>query len=165
MGLTLRPEPYLARTLAAAAAALPITAFNADGYSATYPSPPAGPALSTPLTGMMGKGYVSGVLTDINLGSVYKLTYRRRTLYGTSQASDGSLTADIVTAASWICSNFTASGVTNNSTLVSPKPIGCWGMFDRDVVGNSITARWKLYHWAAKNQKQVESTELRATDG
>lgn len=147
----------------AAVVASVLSAFNANGWSAEYPSVPAGPFIDS-AQAVQRTGYdtagVLGTRTD-----TLRINHRVRTLYGTGHPSDGSLTASTVAMSTWICSNDVVSGVTNNSTLISPKPVMGWGMAHRELVGNSLTVRVTAWHWAARLGKQVAAVKVIATDG
>lgn len=70
------------------------------------------------------------------------------------------LTADKVACSDFIYEGDIVSGMTNNSALVSPKPVAKWVSLDRDVVGNSITPEIVAFH-----RDGIAYVEFRATDG
>lgn len=138
----------------AEAGALPITSIDADGWQTVYPSVPAGPVLleDVPVT---RAGFTS-TGTATTYSETLKLTKRIRQPY----PNQASLSTNKVALSDFIYSTDTVAGVTNNSTLASPKPIAKWATLDRDTVGNSVTPELVAFH-----RDGVAYVEFRATDG
>jgi hypothetical protein len=57
------------------------------------------------------------------------------------------------------------AGVTNNSTVLSPKPLFAWTVPDRETVGNTIRVRGGAWHVAATGGKLVACVKYLFTDG
>ncbi len=74
-------------------------------------------------------------------------------------------TASNVALGDYILSTDSASGVTNNSTEISPKPIANWVMRDRQLVGDTIDWEIVAFHYSARDNKQVACVRVRANDG
>lgn len=89
------------------------------------------------------------------------LTKRVRQVY----PNQASFTTNNVALSEYVYAADAITGVTNNSTLVSPKPIGTWGMHDRVLVDTAIA--WEIipFHRDARNGTQVACVRVRATDG
>lgn len=142
----------------------PITAFNADGWTAHYPSPPAGPALLQAFS-IARQGY-DGAGAAVTRTDAAVITYRKRRAWQSGDgASQPPLTADVAALSTWICSDDAAPGVTNASTLVSPPPVANWTMAHRATVLNALTLSLVAFHWAARAGKQVACVKFLVTDG
>jgi hypothetical protein len=74
--------------------------------------------------------------------------------------NEGSLTANTVALSDYVYTTDTISGVTNNSTEISPKPVANWSIVDRRVVGNSLYLEIVAFH-----RNGVACVEFSATDG
>ncbi len=74
-------------------------------------------------------------------------------------------TASNVALGDYIVSTDSASGVTNNSTEISPKPIANWVMRDRPLVGDTIDWEIIAFHYYARDNRQVACVRVRANDG
>lgn len=72
---------------------------------------------------------------------------------------------DQVVLSERVCQGDIIPGCTNNSTQISPKPIGQWTSIDRETVGNSLTVGAVFAHWAARDGRQIRCCEFYATDG
>lgn len=72
----------------------------------------------------------------------------------------GTLTADSVALSDFVYSSDTIAGVTNNSAVVSPKPVAHWVSTDREIVGNSLTPELVAFH-----RNGIACVVFRATDG
>ena len=76
-----------------------------------------------------------------------------------------SLTTDSVALSDFVYSGDTITGVANNSTLTSPKPIANWALVDRRIVGNTLVLEVVAFHRNARGGKPVAAVVFRATDG
>ena len=143
--------------MASAGVSIPFTAIAADGWQATVTSPSD---LSLSPATVQRAGFDSTGTAATISDTVY-LTKRVRQVY----PAQASFTTDQVALNDYIYAADTITGVTNNSTLVSPKPIATWGMRDRVLVDSSIA--WEIipFHRDARNGTQVACVRVRATDG
>lgn len=140
---------------------LPITSINANGWSAVYPSPPTFDPSGDPETFNASRpGYSTAAATTTYTESM-TFTRRLRQVY----PNEGSLTTDQVVINDYLYSTDTISGVTNNSTETSPKPIANWVTLDRTVVGDTLTAEVVCFHRNARTAEQVPCVEFRVSDG
>lgn len=141
-----------------AAAAVPITVVAADGWQATATTPTDPPTLQS--IDVTRQGFdATGSATTI-ADTVY-LTKRVRQVH----PNEASFTTDQVALSDRIMAADTISGVTNNSTLVSPKPIAAWVMADRLTVGDTVDWEIAAFHYFARAGKQVACVKVRANDG
>ncbi len=128
----------------------------ADGWQMTAASAlPTGPVLDSAVFDVVRAGFNSTGGATTYTDQMY-VTKRIREPY----PNQASLTADKAACSDFIYEDDAVIGMTNNSTLVSPKPIAKWVMLDRDVVGNSITPEIVAFH-----RDGVAYVEFRATDG
>lgn len=139
------------------AAPTPFSAVAADGWQVTVASP-TDLTLTPFLVSRAGFDATGAATTYYD---VLRLTKRVRQAF----PSQASFTATSVAVSDYIYAADTISGATNNSTVVSPKPIATWGMMDRTLVGNSIA--WEIipFHRDARLGRQVACVRVRATDG
>lgn len=145
------------RVAAGAAAFTPFTAIAADGWQATVATPVD---LSLSRARVSRQGYdTTG--TAATISDTLYLTKRVRQAY----PSNASLTANNQALSDYVYSTDTISGATNNSTLTSPKPIACWAMPQRQLVGNSVHWEIAAFHRNARLGKQVACVQVRANDG
>jgi hypothetical protein len=80
--------------------------------------------------------------------------------------NDASLSTSSYALSDYIYSTDTPSGSpTNNSTIISPKPVCNWAMLARDVVGNTINLELTAWHRNARQGRQVAAVKFIATDG
>lgn len=146
-----------ATTGAPAADPAPISAMNADGWSATMVTP-ADLSLS-PIT-VSREGFdATGAAATIE--ETLYTTKRVRQAY----PNQTSLTTDTVALSDYIYSTDTIAGVTNSSAEASPKPIANWSMPHRIIVGNSLTVSLTAFHRNGSAGKPVAAVVFRATDG
>lgn len=153
-----RGPGHLSRVIAATlTASVPFSAIAADGWRATVASP--SDLSLTPFT-VSRAGY-DGTATAATISDTLYMTKRVRQVY----PSQASFTANDVAVSDYIYAADAIAGATNNSTLVSPKPIATWGMRDRVLVDTAIA--WEIipFHRDAKSGTQVACVRVRATDG
>lgn len=137
---------------------------NADGWSATYASPPTfDPAGSPEEFTVTREGFTTaGAVTTYTENLI--CTQRIRQPF----PNQASLTTDQVALSDYIYSTDTVAGATNNSTEASPKPVANWARPDRGIVGNTLPKE-KLevvaFHRNARNREQVACVEWTITDG
>jgi hypothetical protein len=141
-------------------AAVPIPAnfqsVNADGWSVTYASPPTFDPVGSPeFFTVLRDGYdATGAATTIAENLV--CTRRARQVF----PNQASLTTDQVALSDYIYSTDIITGVTNNSTETSPKPVANWALADRGVCGDTLHLELVAFH-----RNGVAAVEFRATDG
>ncbi|MEI4485581.1 hypothetical protein V8J36_05220 [Frigidibacter sp. MR17.14] len=146
-------------------ASAPLTAIGAEGWDATYPSPPASFAPDTaPQTitvkraGFDGNGDALTFVDTLTITSRVRLPYPNHlTLHATRVSM-----SDVVYADDQIF------GVTNGSLVSSPKPVANWARPARQVVGN-VLAKESLelvaFHREARGGEQVACVEWTISDG
>lgn len=135
----------------------PMTAIAADGWQATVTTP----ADLSFLPASVSRAGYDATGDSVTVSDAVLLTRRVRQAYA-NQALD---TANNVALNDYILASDTISGVTNNSTLVSPKPFGAWMMMGRSLVGNSIPWEMIAFHYFGRAARQVACVRVRATDG
>lgn len=140
----------------------PFQSVNADGWSVTYDSPPAefDPA-GDPVTFEVTRQGFNSTGTAVEIVDTVTCTKRIRQAY----SSQASLTTDQVALSDYIYEDDVLVGATNGSSAVSPKPIANWIMFDRAVVGDSLTLQVVAFHRDARNGEQVACVEFTVSDG
>lgn len=79
--------------------------------------------------------------------------------------SQASLTTSGVNLTDYVYSGDTSTGLTINSTEVSPKPICNWVIPDKLVVGNSVRLEIVAFHRNARFGEQVACVEFTISDG
>jgi len=109
-----------------------ISAVAADGWQATWASgTPSVPAtVDVTREGYDGTGTATTFTETLTLGTRVREPY----------PDQATLTADTVALADYIYSGDVIAGVTNNSTVVSPKPVANWATLDRKIIGDTLTA-------------------------
>ena len=138
-----------------------VTSINAEGWSASYTSPPTFDPVSNPKYVVASR---SGFDTSGNSNSVSEaltITQRVRQAY----PNQASLDTSRVALTDYVYSTDTISGVTNNSAETSPKPIANWVLPDHGVVGNSLHLEVVAFHRNARNREQIACVKFIATDG
>ena len=138
-----------------------------EGWSANYS---AQPTISSPVAFTVSRqGYTAtdstttnSVSTTSSILDTYYVTKAVRQSWP-NNANQSALSAAI---SDYIYSTDTPSGsVTNNSTLVSPKPVARWALPGRRTVGNSVRLEVVAFHRDARDGKQVAAVVFTATDG
>lgn len=144
-----------------------LSSVDAAGWSAQYSgTPPTFDPVNSPETVSVSRaGYDATAGATTHTESV-TLTKRQRQLYP-NQATP---TANGVALSTYIYSTDTISGVTNNSTKASPKPIAAWVTPDRQLVsgtigGSACPVEVVAFHRNARSGKQVAAVKFLITDG
>jgi len=151
LGLFLETKP------SASGAVVPFTVVDAEGWKTTVAVPSD---LSMTPASISRQGFTNTGTTTSYTDTLY-LTKRVRQPY----PNQASFTADQVALSDYIYSTDSASGATNNSVEISPKPVAHWVMTDRRIVGNSLVLEIVAFHRNVRNQAPVACVEFRATDG
>ena len=140
----------------------PITAIAADGWRATYPSPPALTPLSSPETvSVTRQGFTPGGLAT-SVVETLTLMARLRQPY----PNQATLSPDQVALSDFIYAADSISGVINGSNLAYPQPIACWLTPDLERArGTTFTARLAVAHAYARLGKPVAAVKFIASDG
>uniref|UniRef100_UPI0035C7FF22 hypothetical protein n=1 Tax=Qipengyuania sp. TaxID=2004515 RepID=UPI0035C7FF22 len=136
--------------------AAPITAIAADGWRATMTVPQE--LALKPVT-VRRQGFVSGVPRN-DLVETLVTTKRVRNPY----PNHLTLTAATVALSDYVYATDSITGVTNNSTVTSPKPVVNWVMPHRLVVAGTLEAELTAFHRNASSGRQVDCVEFIATD-
>jgi hypothetical protein len=137
------------------------TAVAANGWTATYPSPPTFDPVGSPeMFTVTRPGFTAtgGATTYADLVTV---TRRLRQAF----PNQASLTPDTVILSDYVYAGDTVTGAANGSTETSPKPIANWAIPARATVGNSLTLEVVAFHRNARASEQVACVEFSATDG
>lgn len=129
---------------------------NADGWSATYASPPTFDPAGSPEEFTVSRAGFDATGTAATITENLICTQRIRQVF----PNEGSLTTDQVSLSDYIYSTDTIAGVTNNSTETSPKPVANWARADRTVCGDTLHLEVVGFH-----RNGVAAVEFRATDG
>lgn len=140
-----------------------VTAIQADGWRATYTSPPTefDPVgdpkyVDVERPGFTAAGGTTTVIENLLLMKRVRQPYPNHT----------TLTVNDVALQDFVFSGDTISGVTNNSTVAYHKPICMWLDHDlRRVTDQSYTAKLAVAHWAARSGRPVAAVKFIATDG
>jgi hypothetical protein len=112
------------------------------------------------------QGYTTAGATTTYLDTFY-VTRQIRQVY----PNQASLQADYFANSDYIYSTDTPSGsVTNNSTLISPKPVANWATLARGVVGNTISSdsdpiEVVAFHRNARSKSEVACVIFHISDG
>jgi hypothetical protein len=134
------------------AAPPPFTAIAADGWTLT--------GTGTGSATVSRAGY-DGTATAVTISDTVHSAVEKRQVYPNQLLADAGKYA----ASDYLYAADTVAGATNNSTLVSPKPIATWGMHDRVLVDGSIAWEVIPFHRNARGGTQVACVRVRATDG
>lgn len=97
----------------------------------------------------------------------FTITSRVREVYPNQGTLPGSptYTSAIVSLSDYVYSTDTISGVTNNSTIVSPLPVCNFITPGRSTVGSTLTMEVLCAHRDARSNREVAAVICRATDG
>jgi hypothetical protein len=140
-----------------------VTAVAADGWRATYPSPPAFDPVGAPVTlavtrpGFDASGAAVSVVDQVVVNGRLRQAY----------PNQASLTADTVVMNDFIYAGDTLpTGVTNNSTRAYPAPIACWLEHDHfAITGATFAVNLVVAHKFARNGRPVAAVRIIASDG
>jgi len=138
------------------------TSVNADGWSATYPSPPTFDPYASPETfGVTRSGFnATGAAITFDEGLTNMVRIRQ------AYPSHASLTADQVALDQFIYSGDTVAGAVNNSTLTYPKPQAMWLNHDLEhETTSTFTAKLAVAHRHARSGRPVAAVKFTASDG
>ena len=141
--------------------AAPFSAVNADGWTVTYPSPPAIDPMGAPVPVPLSRAGFAAEGVPTTHTDTLTLTKRVRLPY----PNQAVLSASTVALSDYVYATDSIAGVTNLSVAVSPKPIANWVMTDRRVVGDMVTLEVVAFHRNARGGDQVACIEFSATDG
>lgn len=135
----------------------PISAMAADGWQSTMASPTdvALTPFSVSRQGFDATGTATTITDTFYTGKRVRQPY----------PSQGSFTATSVALTDYMYSTDSATGVTNNSTEISPKPVCAWVMPARLLTGNTV--HWEIiaFHRDFRSNRQVACVKVRANDG
>jgi len=138
-----------------------VTAINAEGWSVTFTSPPTFDPVGSPQIVVAERDGFDTTGAPTTYDETLILTQRVRQAY----PNHASLDASRVAMSDYLYSTDVVTGVTNNSTEVSPAPVAAWGMLARQVVGNSLSVEVLAFHRNARDREEVACVEITATDG
>jgi hypothetical protein len=144
-----------------------VAAIGADGWSATYPSPPASFAPdSAPETVTLSRQGFDGAGQAVTVTEALTITRRVRQPF----PNHSSLTADRVALSDYVLATDTIAGAVNNSAETSPKAVANHATPDRFVAGNLIGGDVQpiellAFHYHARMGKQVAAAHCVISDG
>ena len=146
-----------------AAVVQPVQAVNADGWSVTYPAPPAtlnpiaaAQTLSVQRAGFNAAGQAVTVPDRVTLMARVRQSY----------PAQAGLTADRVALSDFIYAGDVVPGVTNGSNLAYPQPIACWLTPDLERArGATFSAQLSVAHAYARAGRPVAAVKFIASDG
>jgi hypothetical protein len=140
-----------------------LTAIDADGWRATYGSPPTEfDPVGSPETFSVTRSGFDATGTAATYSDTITLMKRVRQAY----PSQASLTSDKAALSDFIYSGDTISGVTNNSTRPAPKPIAMWLTPDLQILkGSSVTVQMAVAHAHPRSGRPVAAIKFSISDG
>lgn len=139
----------------------PLTAVAADGWRATWPSPPAtvtpmATTLSVTRQGFDATGAAAFPVDAVGVLSRVRLPHPDHAI----------LTADQVSLSEFIYAGDTISGMTNGSTRAYPRPIAIWLNHDLErATAATHTLRLAVAHAHARNGRPVAAVRFTVSDG
>ncbi len=151
------------RTVASAVVA-PFQSIATDGFTGVATSPAAAVGQSFAVT---RNGYDASA-NAVSFDDTLAVTARQRTVWNVGWTSAGTVPVDDannVALSDYVYQGEAVSGVTNNSTVVSPKPIAAWVSIDRRLIGNTVTLEVVAGHRDARGAKPVACVTGTITDG
>lgn len=145
--------------LTVAAPAIPFTIINNDGYTVQYASTPTSlnplDVFSVDHDGFDDNGNVAVISESLTATQRVRLPFPDQAI----------LSNNTVALSGEILQTSVIPGVTNNSTLVSPKPIVNWVMTSRTLVGDTVRVGVTGTHWAGRKKRPFRCVVFTATDG
>ncbi len=161
--MLIQPGTLLARRRTAAPAPVaPVAALlsiDASGEFAQWDGTP--PADPSPYTVTVQRAGYDATGAGITWAETIRTTVRARQQY----PNQALLTASQVALSQGIYSTDSVVGVTNNSTLASPKPLFAWTMLGYGTIGNTHRARGMAWHVQAKAGAPVACVRYTWSDG
>lgn len=136
-------------------------AANADGWTATYASPPAFDPIGAPETftvtrqGFDAAGNATTPADTLTVMSRLRQPFPNQT----------SLTADQVTLSDFVHAGDTVAGAANNSTRAAPRPVCLWLQPDLVRATGSVTVRLAVAQLHARNGRPVAAVKFILSDG
>lgn len=152
--------PLAGSAAAITGTAASLTSIAANGWTATWNGTPP---TFTPDAGASSQHYASVFRQGFDAsGNTTNYLDRHVVTSRVRQAfpNQASLTTADCSLSEYVYSTDTISGVTNNSTQISPTPVANWVMPHRQVVGNSLTLEIVAFH-----RDNVACVQFSATDG
>ena len=135
----------------------PISAVGANGWQATMPSPID---LAFSPVSVTRAGYDSAGAVH-NYADTLATTKRVAVPFFVGMdTANPTLTADTVALSDTVYADDAITGVTNTSTVVSPKPVANWALGHREVVGDTLVQEVVAFH-----RNGIACVILSATDG
>jgi hypothetical protein len=139
-----------------------VSAILADGWSVTYPSPPAAFAPdSAPETVTLTRQGFDAAGQAVSLTEALTLTKRVRQPY----PNHAQLSTDRAALSDYVYATDTIVGAANNSVEASPKPIANWIMPHRLAVANAVRLEVVAAHRNARAGRQAACVKFIASDG
>jgi hypothetical protein len=140
-----------------------LTAIDADGWRATYGSPPTEfDPVGSPETFAVTRSGFDATGTAETYSDTVTLMKRVRQPY----PNQALLTSDKVSLSDFVYAGDTISGVTNNSTRPAPKPIALWLTPDMQILkGSSVTVQMAVAHAHPRSGRPVAAVKFSLSDG
>jgi hypothetical protein len=132
---------------------------NSNGWAGIHNGTPGSTEPLTPIS-VTRQGYTTAAATTTYTDTVY-LTRRMRFPF----PNQATLTPNLIALSEKLYSTDSITGTINQSTAVSPKPVMNWAMYDRTVVGNTITGEIVAGHYNGRSGSQLACVTVTATDG
>ena len=140
----------------------PLTMIAANGWQATWPTPPTLDPVGAPRTVAITRAGFDASGTALAL--VDRLTMMKRVRQ--PWPNQTSLTADQVALSDFVYATDTVSGMTNASTLAPPRPICFWLTPDLErATGATFTVQLAVAHAYARAGRPVAAVKFIASDG
>lgn len=139
-----------------------ISAIAADGWGATYPTPPAefDPVGDAKTVSILRAGF-DATGAPATAAETLRVMKRIRLPY----PDQATLTADAAALSDFVYATDSVVGVTNNSTREAPAPIAVWCIPDWQVADGTVVVKLAVAHAHARNGRPVAAVVFEATDG
>jgi hypothetical protein len=148
-------------TVTAAAATSPVTAIDANGWRATYPSSPTFVPETAPVNIAVTRQGFNAAGQQVAVPENVVVMSRLREPY----PSQATLTADKVILSDFVFSSDVIAGVANNSARPYPKPQAVWLAPDHQVFANTAQLQLFVDHTFARAGRPIAAVKFIASSG
>ena len=143
---------------------VPFQTIRAEGWSgdASSPAVAVGQVFAVQRNGYDATGNATTFFDTLSV------TSRVRTVWNVGWTSAGTVPVNDATRVSlsdYVYQGEVVSGVTNNSTAVSPTPVAAWVSLERQLIGDTVTLEVVAGHRDARGAKPVACVTGTITDG
>lgn len=139
----------------------PFQAANADGWTATWASPPALDPHASPVQFSVTRAGFDAAGAPASAVDTLTVMSRLRQPF----PNQASLTADQVVLSDFIHAGDTVAGAVNNSTRTPPRPVCMWLQPDMLRATGSVTVRLAVAHMYARSGRPVAAVRFLLSDG